>query len=114
MFLQIRRAYRLTIATLTNDIQKYARTTCADFSQTVKFIAMLEVKRREFQTDTGSDLDLDVFARILGSAIDEDALGRIEDAKGDLKDYEYTRVWVENRHTKLMNRQAGLDAAKER
>ena len=32
----------------TNDLRKHARTNCADFGQTVKFIAMFEGKRREF------------------------------------------------------------------
>ena len=83
-----------------NDIQKYARFTCADFNQTVNFIAILEVKLREFQAETGSTLDPDVLARILGSAIDEDTLGRLEGSGVDIKSYDATKVWVENRHTK--------------
>ena len=76
-------------------------------SQTVKFILMLEVKRRDFQTETGSALDPDVRARILGSAIDEDTLGRLEDSGVDIKSYEAIKVWVKNRHTKQQSRQAG-------
>ena len=65
---------------LTNDLRKHARTSCVDFGQTVRFIAMLEQKRREFQVETGEPLDPVVLGEILGAAIDEDTMSRIEDA----------------------------------
>ena len=34
---------------LTNNLRKHARTNCADFPQTVRFISMFEQKRHEFQ-----------------------------------------------------------------
>ena len=35
-----------------SDIRKHARTTCASFEQTVRFITFLESKRREFGVET--------------------------------------------------------------
>ena len=82
---------------LVNDIQRLARTNLTDWSQTVRFLANLESRRREFQTETGSVLDPKILARILGSAMDEDTVGRLEDAKVSVADYEKTRVWIESR-----------------
>ena len=65
---------------------------------------MLEIRRREFQTETGTALDVTILARILGSAMDEDTVGRLEDAKVKITDYEETKVWIEARQTKLVAR----------
>ena len=62
----------------TNDFRKHARPNCADFGQTVKPIAMLEGKRREFAAETGETLDPVVLGEILGAAMAEDTLGRLE------------------------------------
>ena len=65
---------------MVSDIQRLARTSCVDFAQTVSFLAMLEVRRIEFQTETGFALERDILARIPSSAMDEDTVGRLEDA----------------------------------
>ena len=73
---------------LVNDIRKHARTSCANFDQTVRFIAFLESKRREFGVETGTSLDTTVLGEVLGAAMDEDTVGRIEDAGKSIKDYD--------------------------
>ena len=65
---------------LINDIRKHARTSCASFEQTVRFITLLETKRRGFGVETGTNLDPAVFREVFGAAMDEDTVGRIEDA----------------------------------
>ena len=72
---------------LVNDIRKHARTSRANFDQTVRFIAFLESKRREFGVETGTSLDTTVLGEVLGAAMDEDTVGRIEDAGKSIKDY---------------------------
>ena len=59
---------------------------------------MLEGKRREFAAESGEVLDVVVLGEILGSAMDEDTMGRLEDAGTDIKDYEKVRLYAENRH----------------
>ena len=50
---------------------------------------MLEQKRREFQAETGDPLEPVVLGEILGAAIDEDTMSRIEDAgQINIRDYE--------------------------
>ena len=97
----------------TNDLRKHARSNCSDFNQTVKFIAMLEGKRREFAAETGDVLDVVVLGEILGSAMDEDTMGRLEDAGTDIKDYEKVRLYAENRHVKNASRAAGKAIPKD-
>ena len=82
---------------MRNDLRRHAKANCTDFAQTVRFVAMLESKRREYQVETGSPLDPMVLAEILGSAMDEDTSGRLEDGNIDIKDYDKVRVWIENR-----------------
>ena len=36
---------------LSNDIRKHARTSCASFEQTVRFIAFFKTKKRDFFVD---------------------------------------------------------------
>ena len=91
---------------LTNDIRKHTRTNCASFEQTVKFIAFLEGKRREFGVETGKPLDGVVFVEVLGAALDEDTMGRLEDGGTSNKDYEAVKIWIENRHMRLQSRAA--------
>ena len=95
-------------------LRKHARTSCADFAQTVRFIAMLEQKRREFQVETGEPLDPIVLGEVLGAAIDEDTMSRIEDAgKIAIRDYEAVKLYVKQRHTKLTSRAAGKTIPKD-
>ena len=68
-----------------NDIRKHARTSGATFDQTVRFITFLESKRREFGVETGTSLDTTVLREVLGAAMDEDTVGRIEDAGKSIK-----------------------------
>ena len=69
---------------------------------------MLEQKRREFQVETGDPLDPVVLGEVLGAAIDEDTMSRIEDAgKIAIRDCEAVKLYVEQRHTKLARRSAG-------
>ena len=74
---------------------------------------MLESKRPEFQTETGSPLGPKVLAQMLGAAIDEDTSGRLEDGNIDIKDYDRVRIWIENRHTKQQSRIAGKTLPKD-
>ena len=68
---------------------------------------MLESRHRDFQTETGSPLDVDAFpARIPSSAMDEDTVGRLEESKVGVKKYKHTRIWIDNRHTKPVSRNA--------
>ena len=91
-----------------------ARTSCADFAQTVRFISMPEQKRREFQVEAGKPLDPIVLGEVLGAAIDEDTMSRIEDAgKIEIRDYEAVKLYVEQRHTKLTSRAAGKAIPKD-
>ena len=83
------------------------RFNCADFGQTVKFIAMLEGKHREFAAETGEILDVIVLGEVLGAAMDEDTMGRLKDPRTDIKDYEMVRVYAQNRHVKNASRAAG-------
>ena len=47
--------------------------------QTVKFIALLEGKKREYGVETGKNLDVLVLGEVLGAALDGDTMGRLED-----------------------------------
>ena len=99
---------------LTNDLRKLARTSCVDFSQTVRFISMLEQKRRELQAETGDPLCPVVLGGVLGAAIDEDTMSRIENADTiAIRDYEAVKLYVEQRHTKLTSRAAGKAIPKD-
>ena len=53
-----------------------------------------------------------MLGEILGAAMDEDTLGRLGDAGADIKDYEKTRTYVENRQVKNISRAAGKGNAK--
>ena len=74
---------------------------------------MLEGKRREFAAETGETLDPVVLGEILGAAMDEDTMGRLEDAGTDIKNYEKVRVYAENRHVKNASRAAGKAIPKD-
>ena len=73
---------------LINGIRKHARTSCASFEQTVRFIAFVKSKRREFGVETGTNLDPTILGEVLGAAMDEDTVGRIEDFGKSIKDYD--------------------------
>ena len=98
---------------LTNDIPTHARISCTAFEQTVRFIAFLETKRREFGVENGKNLDPTVLGEILGAAMGEDTIGRLEDVGTRIKDYAAVQIWFENRHTKLQSRAAGKAIPKE-
>ena len=63
---------------LTNDIRKHARTNCTSLERTVKFITFLEGKKREYGVETGKPLDVVVLGEVLGAALDEDTMGRLD------------------------------------
>ena len=73
---------------LINDFRKHARTSCANFEHIVRFIAFLETHRREFGVETGTNLDPTILGEVLGAAMDEDTVGRIEDFGKSIKDYD--------------------------
>ena len=98
---------------MKNDLRRHARINCTDFSQTVRFVAKLESKRREYQVETGSPLDPMLLADILGAAMDEDTSGRLEGGNVDIKDYDKVRVWIENRNTKMQSRIVGTTLPKD-
>ena len=98
---------------LINYIRKHARTSCANFEQTVRFIAFLESKRREFGVETGTSLDTTVLGEVLGAAMDEDTVGRIEDAGKCIKDYTECKIFCENRHMRMQSRLAGKTLPKD-
>ena len=99
---------------LVNDIRKHARTSCANFDQAVRFIAFLESKRREFGVETGTSLDTTVLGEVLGAAMDEDTVGRIEDAGKSIKDYDDCKLFCENRHMRIQSRVAGKTLPKDK
>ena len=65
----------------TNDLRKHARFNCADFGQTLKFIAMLEGKCREFAAETGETFDPVVLGEILGAAMDAGSMQRTDTSR---------------------------------
>ena len=69
---------------MTSDLRRHARANWIDFVQTVRFVAVLGTKRREFQTEIGSPLDRKVLADVLGAALDEDTSSRLEDGRVDI------------------------------
>ena len=66
--------------------------SCASFEQTVRFIAFLETKRRGIVVETEANLDPRVLGEVLGAAMDEDTVGRIEDAGTSIKDNDACRI----------------------
>ena len=76
-----------------NDIRKHARKSCASFEQTVRFITFLD---REA-----------IFEEVLGAAMDEDTVGRMEDAGKSIKDYTECKMFCENRFMRMQSRIAG-------
>jgi hypothetical protein len=93
---------------LINDIRKHARTPRARFEQTVRFIAFLETKRREFGVETGTNLDPTILGEVLGAAMDEDTVGRIEDAGTSIKHYDARKTFCQNRFMRMQSRIAAL------
>ena len=69
--------------------------------------------------ETGEALEVSVLAHILKSAMDEDTMGRLEDAKNDdgsavdVTDYEKVKVWIENRFVKIQSRHASKAPIKD-
>ena len=75
---------------------------------------MLEQERREFQVEIDEPPDPVVLCEVLGAAIDEDTMSRIEDAgKIAIRDNEAVKLYVEQRHTKLTSRAAGKAIPKD-
>ena len=73
----------------------------------------MESKKREFGVETGKSLVVVVFGEVLGAALDEDTMGRLEDGGISIKDYEAVKVWTENRHMRLQSRAAGKAMPKD-
>ena len=75
-----------------------------DFPGTTKFLNFLEGKRKVFLLETGSFFPLKDSAHVLSSVLDEDTLGRVEDAEIELTNYNALKVWIERREVKLKSR----------
>ena len=72
---------------LSNEIRGLGGTTaCKDFAQTCRFVLFLESRLKEFLIETGQSFPPNDAARVLSQAIDEDTMGRIEDAGLPLED----------------------------
>ena len=76
-------------------------------------IAFWGGKKREYGVETGKPLDAVVLGEVLGAALDEDTVGRLEDGGISIKDYEKVKIWAENRHMRLQSRAAGKDLPKD-
>ena len=76
-------------------------TSCSDFAQTMRFPRLLETKDKDFLIETGTELSRDVLAHVLSSAMDEDSLGRLEDAQVEVTSYADTKDWLDKRDVKL-------------
>ena len=97
---------------MTNEIRALGgRGTVKDFDGVVKFLAMLEGKRKTFMHETGKVFSLEDSARVLTTILDIDTLGRIEDNGTSLEDYTELKKWVDEREVKLKSR--GNRAAKD-
>ena len=66
-------------------------------AQTVRFLIYLETKPKDFTFDTGTELDPKGLAHVVGSVLDEDASGRLEDAGVDATSYELVQDFIEKR-----------------
>ena len=58
-------------------------------------------------------MDTIVLSEILGAAIGDDTLRRLEDANTSIRDYEKVRLYVKNRHTKITSCAAGKAIPKD-
>ena len=68
--------------------------TLKDFGQTCRFLTFLEQKRKHYLLEIGAAFPLADSARVLVSVVDEDTMGRLEDAKVTLEDYEKVVEWI--------------------
>ena len=46
-------------------------------------------------------MDVVMIDEVLGAALAEDTMGRLEDGGISIKDYEAVKIWIENRHMRL-------------
>ena len=84
---------------LANEIRGLGGTSpCKDFAQTCRFLLFLENRLKEFLIETGTSFLPADAARVLSQAVDEDTLGRLEDASLPPEDnYERVKNWIRER-----------------
>ena len=93
---------------LANQLRGLGGTSaCKDFPQTVRFLRFFEGKLKEYLRETGQVFPPDDSARVLSQAIDEDTMGRLEDARVPIENnYAGVKQWIFERETKLKARKA--------
>ena len=87
--------------------------TLKDFGQTCRILEFLEQKRKHFLLEIGTAVPLDDSARVLVSVVDKDTLGRLEDSKVSLEDYEKLVDRIRSREVNLRSRSARGASAKD-
>ena len=75
--------------------------TLKDFSQTCRVLTFLEQKRTHYLLQIGIAFPRDDSARVLVSVVDEDTMGRLEDGKISLENYELLVEWIRAREVRL-------------
>ena len=73
----------------------------------------MESKKREYGVETSKNLDVVVLGEVLGSALGEDTMGRLDDGGISIEDYEAVKIWTENRHMRHQSRAAGKSLPKD-
>ena len=85
---------------MKSEIKKLGETDCKDWTQSVRFVNFLVNRVKEYKLETGDVYDPEDLAHIVQTALDEDTLGKLEDADIDCKDYEAGKKWILERDQK--------------
>ena len=88
-----------------NEIRGFGgKGTLKDFSQTCRFLAFLEQKRMHYLLEISAAFPREDSGRVLVSVVNEDTMGRLEDAKVPLENYEKLVEWIVDREVRLTSR----------
>ena len=80
---------------LENELRALSGTPVAkDFPQTVRFVHFLESKIKDYLMETGEIFSNEDACRVLSKVVDEDTVGRLEDAHISLRNYQACKGWI--------------------
>ena len=97
---------------LNADIEGLGKQVCTSFLQTVRFLAMLDQRVRDYVLETGEAFPLDSLASVMRRAIDQDTANRLDEAGVDLSNFTKVAEWIRKRESRRRARGGGAGTGK--
>ena len=94
------------------EIEGIGKHVCSNFGQTVRFMAMLNTRVRDYAMETGLVFPLDSLASVMRRTVDQDTTNRMHETGVDLADFRKVEEWVLKRESRLRARGGGAGAGK--